>query len=58
MMSSPAPRRRSRRIDQLHAIDDELTDETGLVASETVLAFRASAPEPQRGGLPLAQRMP
>jgi PII-like signaling protein len=36
------------------AIVDELTDETGLVTSEMVPAFRASGPDSDHGGLKLA----
>jgi PII-like signaling protein len=36
-------------------IVDELTDETGLVTSEIVPAYRAAAPEVSRGGLQLSQ---
>lgn len=43
---------RSRRW---FAIVDALTDETGLVTSEIVPAFRATAPELRRGGLRLAR---
>jgi PII-like signaling protein len=39
-------------------IVDELTDETGLVTSEMVPAYRATGPELERGGLHLAQRIP
>jgi PII-like signaling protein len=46
------------RIRRWFAIVDELTDETGLVTSEMVPAFRATGPELERGGLRLAQRMP
>jgi PII-like signaling protein len=46
---------RSRRW---FSIVDELTDEAGLVTSEMVPAFRATAPAAERGGLNLAQRMP
>lgn len=42
------------RIRRWFAVVDELTDETGLVTSETVPAFRASGPEIERGGLELA----
>jgi PII-like signaling protein len=41
------------RIQQWFAIVDELTDETGLVTSELVPAFRATGPV-ERGGLTLA----
>ena len=37
------------------SIVDALTDETGLVTSEQVPAFRATGPEIARGGLRLAQ---
>jgi PII-like signaling protein len=40
------------------AIVDRLTDETGLVTSEMVPAYRSTAPEPGRGGLRLAERLP
>jgi PII-like signaling protein len=40
------------------AIVDELTDETGLVTSEMVPAFRATAPGLERGGLRLADLDP
>jgi PII-like signaling protein len=43
------------RIREWFAIVDELTDETGLVTSETVPAFRATGPDLQRGGLRLAR---
>jgi PII-like signaling protein len=46
------------RIRSWFAIVDELTDETGLVTSELVPAFRATAGELERGGLQLARRMP
>ncbi len=36
---------------------DELTDETGLVTSEIVPAFRESGPGVQVGGLRLASRL-
>jgi PII-like signaling protein len=42
------------RIRQWFAIVDELTDETGLVTSEMVPAFRATGPDLERGGLELA----
>jgi PII-like signaling protein len=42
------------RIRQWFAIVDELTDETGLVTSEMVPAFRATGPAVLRGGLRLA----
>jgi PII-like signaling protein len=44
------------RIRRAFEIVDELTDETGLVTSELVPAFRASAPSVTRGGLRLASR--
>lgn len=44
------------RIREWFAIVDELTDETGLVTSEIVPAFRATGPV-TRGGLELAQPM-
>jgi PII-like signaling protein len=43
------------RIRRWFAVVDELTSETGLVTSEMVPAFRASAPEFESGGLRLAQ---
>jgi len=36
---------------------DELTDETGLVTSELVPAFRATGPDLERGGLRLSERI-
>ena len=46
------------RIRRWFGVVDELTDETGLVTSETVPAFRATAEERSTGGLRLAQPMP
>jgi PII-like signaling protein len=46
------------RIREWFAIVDELTDQTGLVTSEMVPAFRATGPDLQHGGTRLAQRMP
>ncbi len=46
------------RIRQWFTIVDELTDETGLVTSEMVPAFRTTGPEIRRGGLRLAKRIP
>jgi PII-like signaling protein len=46
------------RIRDWYAVVDDLTDETGLVTSEMVPAFRATAPELERGGLRLAGRLP
>ncbi len=43
------------RIGEWFAIVDELTDETGLVTSEMVPAYRASSAHVQRGGLRLAR---
>ncbi len=43
------------RIRGWFAIVDELTDETGLVTSELVPAFRATGPDIIRGGLRLAE---
>jgi PII-like signaling protein len=43
------------RIREWFAIIDRLTDETGLVTSEMVPAFRATGPELERGGLDLAR---
>lgn len=48
----------AERIRDWFAIVDELTDETGLVTSELVPAFHATAPDVERGGLRLSQRMP
>jgi PII-like signaling protein len=45
-------------IKRWYAIVDELTAETGLVTSEIVPAYRASAPGLTRGGLRLAQPRP
>jgi PII-like signaling protein len=42
------------RIRRWFEIVDEVTDEAGLVTSEMVPAFRATAPDVQRGGLRLA----
>jgi PII-like signaling protein len=42
------------RIRRWFSIIDELTDETGLVTSELVPAFRATGPDVERGGLQLA----
>jgi PII-like signaling protein len=44
------------RIRRWFSIVDRLTAETGLVTSEMVPAFRATAPELEYGGLRLAQR--
>ncbi len=46
------------RIRRWFGIVDRLTVQTGLVTSEIVPAFRATAPEIRRGGLRLAQRLP
>jgi PII-like signaling protein len=46
------------RIRDSFAIVDELTDETGLVTSEMVPAFRATGPALRRGGLRLSRRQP
>jgi PII-like signaling protein len=43
------------RIRRWFAVVDRLTSETGLVTSEMVPAFRATAPEFESGGLRLAQ---
>ena len=45
-------------IKRWYAIVDELTTETGLVTSEIVPAYRASAPGLTRGGLRLAEPRP
>ena len=42
------------RIRDWYTIVDELTDETGVVTSEMVPAFRATGPNLQQGGLKLA----
>ena len=44
------------RIRDWFRIVDEITDETGLVTSEMVPAFRATGPEIDRGGFELAAR--
>jgi PII-like signaling protein len=46
------------QIRRWFTIVDELTDETGLVTSEMVPAFRAIIADLARGGLRLAERMP
>ena len=46
------------RIRRWFAIVDALTDQTGLVTSEMVPAYRAIAPDGARGGLGLAQALP
>ena len=43
------------RIRDWFAIVDELTDETGVVTSELVPAFRATGPGLVQGGLALAR---
>jgi PII-like signaling protein len=43
------------RIRQWFAVVDELTDQTGLVTSELVPAFRATGPAGSHGGLQLAR---
>lgn len=48
---------RPERIRRWFAIVDRITDETGLVTSETVPAFRATGPQFSDGGTRLAQRM-
>jgi PII-like signaling protein len=45
---------RPDRIHRWYEIVDELTDETGLVTSELVPAFRATGPDLLEGGLPLS----
>ena len=47
---------RPGRIRDWFAIVDRLTDETGLVTSEAVPAFRATGPGLEQGGLRLAER--
>jgi PII-like signaling protein len=46
------------RTREWFAIVDAFTEQTGLVTSEMVPAFRATGPEGARGGLRLAHRMP
>jgi PII-like signaling protein len=46
------------RIRDWFGLVDELTDETGLVTSEMVPAFRATSPERMHGGLTLADLDP
>jgi PII-like signaling protein len=46
------------RIRRWFGIVDEVTDETGLVTSEMVPAFRATAEHRVTGGLRLAEPMP
>jgi PII-like signaling protein len=46
------------RIRQWFTIVDELTDETGLVTSEMVPAYRATGPDVEQGGLRLAEPPP
>jgi PII-like signaling protein len=46
---------RPDRIRRWFGIVDAITDETGLVTSELVPAFRATGPELERGGLRLAR---
>ena len=45
---------RPDRIHRWYEIVDELTDQTGLVTSELVPAFRASGPDLLEGGLHLS----
>jgi len=45
------------RVRRWFAIVDELTDETGLVTSEMVPALHVAAPDAERGGLRLAERV-
>jgi PII-like signaling protein len=47
-----------RRAREWFAIVDELTDQTGLVTSERVPAFRATGPDLTRGGTRLAEPIP
>jgi PII-like signaling protein len=47
-----------QRTREWFAIVDELTDQTGLVTSEMVPAFRATSPDTAHGGTRLAQPMP
>jgi len=44
-----------QRVREWFRVVDAMTDETGLVTSETVPAFRATGPGLQRGGLRLAE---
>jgi PII-like signaling protein len=46
------------RIRKWFTVVDALTSQTGLVTSEMVPAFRATAPDLEHGGLRLAQRLP
>jgi PII-like signaling protein len=46
------------RTREWFAIIDELTDQTGLVTSEMVPAFRASGPDRNHGGTRLARPNP
>jgi hypothetical protein len=46
------------RIRAWFEIVDELTDETGVVTSEMVPAFRATGPGLEQGGLELARLDP
>jgi PII-like signaling protein len=46
---------RPERIRRWFAVVDELTDETGLVTSEMVPAYRATGPDLEHGGLELAR---
>jgi PII-like signaling protein len=48
----------SERIREWFSIVDEVTSHTGLVTSEMVPAFRATARNREHGGLRLAQRLP
>jgi hypothetical protein len=48
-------RRHAGRARRWFEIVDEVTDETGLVTSEIVPAFRATGPGVQAGGLKLAR---
>jgi len=45
------------RVRRWFAIVDELTDETGLVTSEMVPALHVVAPDAERGGVRLAERV-
>jgi PII-like signaling protein len=49
---------RPDRIHRWYEIVDELTDETGLVTSELVPAFRATGPDLHEGGLHLSNPQP
>jgi PII-like signaling protein len=47
-----------QRLREWFVIVDQLTEETGLVTSEIVPAFKATGPSVLRGGLELARLEP